>query len=83
MEALTRQPVIKRETAAAAAKSTATEMAAGNAAQRHHGIWRRPPWSLWLRLWPMMDTYLGRYAALQKVNAVAAVLDFTGENGRR
>ncbi len=27
----------------------------------------------------MTETYLGRYAALQKRNAVAAVLDFTGE----
>ena len=27
----------------------------------------------------MMVTYIGRYAALQKRNAVAAVLDFTGE----
>jgi hypothetical protein len=28
---------------------------------------------------PMADTYLGRYAAMQKKNAVAAVLDFTDE----
>ena len=28
----------------------------------------------------MTETYLGRYAALQKSNAVAAVLDFTGED---
>ena len=27
----------------------------------------------------MSETYLGRYAALQKRNAVAAVLDFTNE----
>jgi hypothetical protein len=27
----------------------------------------------------MLDTYLGRYAAMQKKNAVAAVLDFTDE----
>ena len=27
----------------------------------------------------MSDTYLGRYAAMQKKNAVAAVLDFTDE----
>ena len=27
----------------------------------------------------MTDTYLGRYAAMQKKNAVAAVLDFTNE----
>jgi hypothetical protein len=27
----------------------------------------------------MMETYLGRYTALQKRNVVAAVLDFTGE----
>jgi hypothetical protein len=27
----------------------------------------------------MLETYLGRYAALQKRNAVAAVLDFTNE----
>ena len=27
----------------------------------------------------MTETYLGRYAALQKRNAVAAVLDFIGE----
>jgi hypothetical protein len=28
---------------------------------------------------PCEDTYLGRYAAMQKKNAVAAVLDFTDE----
>jgi len=27
----------------------------------------------------MSDTYLGRYASMQKKNAVAAVLDFTNE----
>jgi hypothetical protein len=27
----------------------------------------------------MLETYLGRYAAIQKRNAVAAVLDFTDE----
>jgi hypothetical protein len=27
----------------------------------------------------MLETYLGRYAALQKRNAVAATLDFTNE----
>jgi len=36
----------------AAAKATATAMATGNAARRHHGTWRRPPWSSRLRLRP-------------------------------
>ena len=41
-----------RDYHAEAAKATATVMAMGNAARRHHGTWRRPQWSSRLRLQP-------------------------------
>ena len=45
-----RQPAGKQETTVTAAKAMTTSMATGNAARRHHGTWRQPPWSLQLRL---------------------------------
>ncbi len=51
VEASTRQPAVEQETTAAAAKATARAMATESRALPSE-TWRRPPWSLRLRLCP-------------------------------
>jgi len=73
---LPRQPAGKREISAVAVKVTATLIAMGtrNATRRHHGTWRRLPWSWRLRLWPRSLAMSAATASLRMMPMVATAV---------